>query len=83
MNVRWYSRDASFFDRPNTSSVKQLHLPHLTRKSKYGHTMSLCGLVPIIDDQQGQGSPSEGLKCKRCLRCLQSGSVRTDKKAAR
>jgi hypothetical protein len=39
-------------------------------KSELGHTMSLCGTVPLIDEaDRGEfPAPPESMKCKNCLK---------------
>jgi len=72
--IKWFQRDASFWRCPNTRSVKLVHLRHPESLSKYGHSRALCGNVALIDEDDGGEfpNPSEGLKCKRCKRCLTS-----------
>lgn len=76
-------RDASFFRNPNTHGVKKAHLPHPTARSEFGHVMSLCRRVPLLDDEEYGRAPDKKSKCKRCLalKSAESGDragVKTD-----
>jgi len=63
----WYSRDASFWDNPNTRTPKRLHL--MGKKS-----LTLCELNILLDEDSEWSDPPESLKCKKCLKKLQNKS---------
>ena len=63
----WYQRDASFFSHPDTYKPKRVHLMHPTKTAKHGQPMSVCGLVPLIEDFGLFPNPPQTMKCKRCL----------------
>lgn len=72
--IAWFSRDASFWSSPDTRTVKRVHLRHPESQSRYGHSRALCGNVALIDGSNGGEfpNPPQTMKCKRCLRCLES-----------
>lgn len=61
----WYLRDASWYDRPETKTIKKVHL-------KIGDSRAICREFillqefPIFDDDFDE--IPEHVKCKRCLR---------------
>ena len=59
--MTWHERDASFWKCPDTVRPKKMHL------LRAGTSVSLCGGVSCVREQ-GDESPPESRKCKRCLR---------------
>jgi hypothetical protein len=63
--MKWFYRDASWYNRPETRVVKKLHL-------KIGDSRALCREFillqefPMYDDSFDK--MPEHIKCKRCLR---------------
>lgn len=72
--IAWFRRDASFWSSPDARTIKRVHIRHPNSQSRFGHSRALCGNVALIDDESyGEFvNPPESLKCKRCLRCLES-----------
>lgn len=72
--IAWFRRDASWWSSPDTRTIKRVHVRHPESKSRYGHSRALCGNIALIDEADGGEfrNPPQSLKCKRCLRCLDS-----------
>jgi hypothetical protein len=69
--IRWFRRDASFWSNPNVRSVKRVHVAHPENMSRFGHKRAICGNIALLEDY-AVPNPPESMKCKRCLRCLDS-----------
>lgn len=64
--AKWYSRDASFFSRPDTHKLKRVHLVHPHNISRFEHRTALCSRkIPLLDDHF-IGLTTDSMKCKRC-----------------
>ena len=61
--MKWYPRNAGWHDRPDTHSLKRLHLPGKKRREGIS---PLCGRNAVICEDMPYNDPPEGLKCKNC-----------------
>ena len=66
--MNWYPRDASWHNRPDTTSGKKLHLPG--RKRREG-VEPLCGRNAVICDDILWDNPPKNLRCKNCIKVSQ------------
>ena len=63
----WYTRDASWWDRPDTSRPKKYHVAV--------DGQAACGSRVVLDGYSAVRTPDECLVCKRCKRVLAANAA--------
>ena len=69
------SRDASWFEYPDTSKPKKYHLPR-NKTGVYGHYVAMCSERIILNE--GSKIPAEAVQFILCKRCFPNNQTQIE-----